>query len=102
MNFRKLVKESLSMLEKSDKGVIFQDIDNQIIHVADAAFYKKKVYPKDLIRTLNDNFNLSGFPIDDSQFRKELLELIEKYESAVKHKSRKKVTAFDREFGKIV
>ncbi len=102
MNFRKLVKESLSMLEKSDKGIIFQDIDNQIVHVADAVFYGKKVYPKNLIKTLNDNFNLSGFPIDDPSFRKELIELIEKYEYAIKHQPRKKGIDLDEDFGKLM
>lgn len=102
MSFRKLVKESISMLDKSDKGVIFQDIDNQIIHVADAAFYKKSVYPKDLIKTLNDNFNISGFPLDDPQFRKDLIQLIGKYEDAIKHKPRKKFEFVDPDFGKII
>ncbi len=102
MNFKKLVKESLSMLEKSDKGIIFHDIDNQVVYVADAAFYSKKVYPKNLIKTLNDNFNLSGFPIDDPTFRKELIELVEKYEFAVKHQPKKKVIDLDENFGKIM
>lgn len=101
MSFRKLVKESISMLDKSDKGIIFQDFDNQVIHVADAAFYGKQVYPKDLIKTLNENFNLAGFPIDDPNFRKELSELIEKYEFAVKHKSRKKPMELEYDFFKI-
>ncbi|WP_289031350.1 hypothetical protein [uncultured Algoriphagus sp.] len=102
MNFRKLVKESISMLEKSDKGIIFQDIDNQVIHVADAAFYGKTVFPKDLIKALNDNFNFSGFPLDDPQFRKDLILLIDKYEEAVKHKPRKKFEFVDPDFGKIM
>ena len=102
MNFRKLVKESLSMLDKSDKGIIFQDIDNQIVHVADAAFYGKQVFPKNLVQILNDNFNMSGFPIDDPQFRKDIVELLEKYEVAAKQKTRKKSLELDPDFGKIV
>jgi hypothetical protein len=102
MNFRKLVKESLSMLDKSDKGIIFQDIDNQIVHVADAAFYGKQVYPKNLVQILNDNFNMSGFPIDDPKFRKDILELLGKYEFAAKQKTRKKSLELDPDFGKIL
>ena len=102
MNFRKLIKESLSMLDKSDKGIIFQDIDNQIVHVADAAFYGKQVIPKNLIQILNDNFNMSGFPIDDPQFRKDILELLEKYEVAAKQKPRQKRLELDEDFGKIL
>lgn len=102
MNFRKLVKESLSMLDKSDKGIIFQDIDNQIVHVADAAFYGKQVFPKDLIQILNENFNMSGFPIDDPQFRKEVVDLVGKYELAAQQKTRKKKVELDEDFGKIL
>jgi hypothetical protein len=102
MNFRKLVKESLSMLDKSDKGIIFQDINNQLVHVADAAFYKKAVFPKNLVKILDENFNLSGFPIDDPQFRKEVLELLEKYEMAAREKPRTKHLELDEDFGKIV
>ncbi|AMQ56459.1 hypothetical protein [Algoriphagus sanaruensis] len=102
MTIRKLVKESINMLDKSDKGIIFQDFDHQVVHVADAAFYGKQVYPKDLVKTLNENFNLSGFPLDDASFRKELLELIDKYEYAVKHRPKKKGFELDEDFGKIV
>ena len=101
MSIRKLVKESISLLDKSDQGVIFLDFDNQIIHVADAAFYEKKVYPKDLIKTLNENFVISGFPIDDPQFRLELKELILKYEEAIKNKPRNKKFQLDEDFGTI-
>ena len=76
MDFRKLVKESLSMLEKSDQGIIFQDIDNRVVHVADAAFYQKEVFPKDLIQLLQTNFGMSGFPLNDPEFRKEVKELL--------------------------
>lgn len=102
MDFRKLVKESLSMLEKSDQGIIFQDMHNQVVHVADAAFYGKEVYPKDLLHVLQSNFAMSGFPLDDVQFRNELRELLEKYEAAVAHKPRKKKTLLDGDFGKIM
>lgn len=102
MNFRKLVGESLSMLEKSDKGIIFQDWDNQVVHVADAAFYGKQVFPKNLVKILDENFNISGFPIDDPQFRKDIKELLEKYEEAAKHKLRRKQLVLDEDFGKIV
>lgn len=102
MNLKKLVKESLALLEKADKGVIFQDFDNRIIHVADAAFYGKQVYPKDLIKTLDENFSISGFPLSDSQFRRDVLELIQKYEESIKHKSRNKSFHLDEDFGKIV
>ena len=50
MDFRKLVMESLSMLDKSDQGIIFQDIDNQVIHVADAAFFRKEAFSKRLAK----------------------------------------------------
>lgn len=102
MNFRKLLKESLSMLDKSDKGIIFQDIDNQIVHVADAAFYGKQVIPKNLVQILNENFAMSGFPIDDPQFRKDLRGLLDKYESALAHKPRKNRIALDEDFGRIM
>lgn len=90
------------MLEKSDQGVIFQDFDNQVVHVADAAFYGKTVFPKDLIKALNENFNISGFPLDDAQFRKDLILLINMYEEAIKHKPRKKIDLLNPDFGKIM
>jgi hypothetical protein len=102
MDFRKLVKESLSMLEKSDQGIIFQDIDNQVIHVADAAFYGKEVFPKNLIQLLQTNFSVSGFPLDDPQFRKDMRELLDKYESALAQKPKKKRVVLDEDFGKIM
>jgi hypothetical protein len=102
MDFRKVIKESLSMLEKSDQGIIFQDINNQVVHVADAAFYGKEVFPKDLIQILKSNFAMSGFPIDDPQFRKEVRELLDKYESALAQKPKKKRLALDEDFGKIM
>ncbi|GAB3222206.1 hypothetical protein J0A67_11820 [Algoriphagus aestuariicola] len=102
MDFRKLVKESLSMLEKSDQGIIFQDMDNQIVHVADAAFYGREVFPKDLLQLLRDNFAMSGFPLDDAQFRRDLSTLIERYEDAVRRKGKKKQPSLDPDFGKIM
>lgn len=102
MDFRKLVKESLSMLDKSDQGIIFLDIHNQVIHVADAAFYGKEVFPKDLLLLLQTNFSMSGFPLEDPQFRKDLRELLDKYESALAQKPRKKQIVLDEDFGKIM
>ncbi len=102
MDFRKLVKESLSMLDKSDQGVIFQDMHSQVVHVADAAFYGKEVYPKDLLELLQSNFGMSGFPLEDSQFRKDLRELLDKYETALAQKPRRKRVVLDEDFGKIM
>jgi hypothetical protein len=102
MDFRKLVKESLSMLDKSDQGIIFQDMHNQVVHVADAAFYGKEVFPKDLLQLLQSNFSMFGFPLDDPQFRKDLRVLLDKYESAVTQKPRKKRMTLDEDFGKIM
>jgi hypothetical protein len=90
------------MLDKSDKGIIFQNIDNQIVHVADAAFYGKQVFPGNLIQILNENFAMYGFPIDDPQFRKDILELLGKYELAAKQKPRQNRMELDEDFGKIV
>ena len=90
------------MLEKSDQGIIFQDIDNQVVHVADAAFYRKEVFPKDLLQLLQSNFAMSGFPLNDPEFRKDVKELLEKYESALAQKPRKKQIAFQEDFGKIM
>ena len=102
MDFKKLVKESLSMLDKSDQGIIFQDMHNQVVHVADAAFYGKEVFPKDLLQLLQTNFSMSGFPIDDPQFRKDVRELLDKYESALAQKPKKKRMTLVEDFGKIM
>jgi hypothetical protein len=102
MDFRKLVKESLSMLDKSDQGIIFQDMHNQVVHVADAAFYGREVFPKDLLQLLQTNFSISGFPLDDPHFRNDLRELLDKYESALAQKPRKKRMTLDEDFGKIM
>lgn len=89
MNWEKVVKESLEMLEKSDRGIIFLNMYNQIIHPADAAFRGEEVYPKDLVKTLEDQFSTLGLPLKNPEFRKNLIELIEKYETAKKRHPKK-------------
>lgn len=82
MNWKESIKEALGMLEKSDRGIIFLDMYNKVIHPSDAAFYKQEVYPKDLVKTLEDHFSSMGLPLKDPEVRKDLIELIQKYEEA--------------------
>lgn len=77
------------MFEKSDKGVIFLNMYNHIIHPADAAFKKEKVFPKNLIKTVEEHFQSIGFPISDPKFRNELDQLLKLYDESKRHQPKK-------------
>lgn len=94
MNKVNLIKESLDLLEKSDRSVIFQTFDNKIVHVADAAFKKEKVYPKNVVKVIEENFSVVGMPIADPNFRKDLVNFIKWYEEAKQHQPKKMFEKF--------
>lgn len=108
MNWKPIIENALSMLEKADNGIVLMDMYNHIVHPADAAFKGEEVTPYNAKAFIEQSFLQNGMDLKDKDLRMKLLKLILMIEEIEANKSRKSkvkelLQEFDlNEFGRIV
>lgn len=108
MNIDKQVKNALKMLSMADEGIVLLDINNEVIHPADAAFRGETVQPYDAVKFIEESFLQSGINLKDRGQRLLLIELLVKLEMIEGDQRRKKTLdkifrkAEFEDFGKII